>query len=463
MTGRTVRWPPSRWSLGARVTAAATVIAGLLMVAGVLGLYATLIWAVDERLATHGGQAVQRLITDTERSGGHPRLVPAGDGFSLLQVVDEQGRVVAASDTMEHRPPLLARRPAAHDERITEITYRPGFSAKLYVIGAWAHTPQGWRVVYAGAPMPVAKETKTYFVIALVLMVPVTTVLIAWTVWHAVQRALRPVRRMRAELAEITGGEQHRRVTVPDSDDEVAGLAESVNVTLRRLEAVVERYRVFVADISHELRSPLTALRIQLELALEHPADEDWPAVARAALNDADRLQRLVGDLLIMARLDAGVPIEREPVDLGELARAEIARRGRRVPVKVETVDGAVVSANPAHLEQILTNLLDNAERHTRTHVAVRISVVDGQAVLTVTDDGSGIPPEDRELVFKRFQRLAEGRKRDRGGSGLGLPISRDLATAHGGTLVAEDSPQGARLVLRLPLLERACDERRTG
>ncbi|CNF26256.1 signal transduction histidine kinase [Mycobacterium tuberculosis] len=223
-------------------------------------------------------------------------------------------------------------------------------------------------------------------------------------------------------------------------------------MTLNRLADVMARQRAFVADVSHELRSPLTGLCAQLELALEHPEDEDWPAVARAALGDADRLQGIVSDLLILAKLGAGVQVERERVDVGELARAEVRRRPGRVPVELEAATGVVVRATPHHLVRVLTNLLDNAERHTDSRIWVTVAVAGTDAVLEVRDDGSGIAPEDRERIFWRFQRLPEGRRRDATGTGLGLTISRDIARAHGGTLVAADSDRGARFVLRIPL-----------
>ncbi|MEW2354481.1 HAMP domain-containing sensor histidine kinase [Spirillospora sp. NPDC029432] len=277
---------------------------------------------------------------------------------------------------------------------------------------------------------------------------------VAWSVWHAVKRALRPVRTMTGELDTISDDRTFHQVTVPAGHDEVAELAGAVNRTLRRLERLNERQRAWVADASHELRSPLTGLRAKLELALEHPEDEDWPGAARSALVDADRLHRIISDLLVMAKLEAGVLGEQETIDLGELVRAETARRGGRVPIELETDEGVLVHGARSHLIRLLTNLLDNADRHARTWVRVAVGTDGRHALLMVADDGPGIPPEERERVFQRFQRLAEGRRCDAGGTGLGLPISRDIAIAHGGNLVVGDADGtgGARLVLRLPL-----------
>ncbi|MCQ0009582.1 sensor histidine kinase [Actinomadura madurae] len=347
-------------------------------------------------------------------------------------------------------PPLGVPAPPVEGRLAYHTTELPGF-AKVYVVTERVRTRTGPRTVHAAAPLTEFTRYQNLLIGLLALSVVLATTAVGWIVSLSMRRALRPVREMSAELTEITGGETDKRVTVPAPVDEVSELAQSVNVTLDRLEDVLQRQRAFVADVSHELRSPLTGLRAQLEVALEHPEDEDWPAVARAALGDADRLQGIVGDLLILAKLGAGVHVPREPRDLGELVRAEVDRRPRRVPVEVEAGEGVQARVTPHHLVRLLTNLLDNAERHAKSRVRVSVAADGPDAVLEVRDDGAGIPPEFREQIFRRFQRLDEGRERDPGGTGLGLTISRDIARAHGGTLVAADSDQGARFVLRIP------------
>ncbi|MFP3964550.1 HAMP domain-containing sensor histidine kinase [Actinomadura fulvescens] len=430
------------------------VVVAFLLALGVTVFYLAVRHAVYDGLNDRGATAVERLTDDARRVGprGRAELAPEAPGFYLLQVVDDRGTVLAASPALAGRPAMTTRRPAGEHTRLTQTLAVPGVSSRVYIVSERVRTPDGWRTVHAGSPMADFEDTRGFFLGALGVAVALMVALAGLAVGRSVRRAMRPVCLMSAELAAITEGEPIRRVTVPESGDEVSELAESINQTLGRLERLVERQRGFVADVSHELRSPLTGLRAQLEVALECPEDEDWPTVARAALGEADRLQSIVTDLLIMAKLGAGLRLERQPVDLGELARAEVGRRRRRVPVEVEAAEGVVVDGTRAHLVRVLTNLLDNAERHAASLVRVSVHAEGDTAVLEVADDGSGIPEEDRDRVFWRFHRLDESRQRDSGGTGLGLPISREVAVAHGGTLEVADSERGARLVLRLPL-----------
>ncbi|QFZ20115.1 sensor histidine kinase [Saccharothrix syringae] len=280
--------------------------------------------------------------------------------------------------------------------------------------------------------------------------------LFALVVWVAMGRVLRPVEAIRREMADITEHDLTRRVPVSRGRNEVAALATTVNATLDRLEAVVEDNRRFVADASHELRSPIAALRAELEIATAHPGLTDWPAVVDAALTDTHRLQQLATDLLLLARLDhtSTTTPGSDIVDLTTLVRDQTAHRRSRHALTVD-LPGRPTPVHGSHslLDRLLGNLLDNAERHATTAITVRLTTDNNHATLEVLDDGPGIPLEDRERVFDRFTRLDDARTRDTGGTGLGLPIARRIATNHHGTLHATDHPNGgARLVITLPL-----------
>jgi signal transduction histidine kinase len=267
---------------------------------------------------------------------------------------------------------------------------------------------------------------------------------------RAASSALRPIEAIRAEFADITTRDLHRRVPLPPSRDEVNRLAVTMNTTLDRLERAVGRHRQFVADASHELRSPIAALRTELELALDHPSQIDWSTSARDALADTRRLERLTDDLLFLARIDAAEPTRNTDVDLAAL----VAGQARRRPVvRTHLAAGPVaVHGNPAHLERLLTNLLDNAQRHCRNHVDAHLSASPATVEIHIDDDGGGVAPADRDRVFDRFTRLDDARTRDHGGTGLGLAIARDIAHRHAGTLHVGDAPTGgARFTVRLP------------
>ncbi|MFE7302914.1 sensor histidine kinase [Streptomyces sp. NPDC057579] len=272
--------------------------------------------------------------------------------------------------------------------------------------------------------------------------------------WVTVGRALAPVEAVRREAAEITANDLHRRLPVPPARDEISRLATTLNATLDRLDRAVTRLRTFTGDVSHELRSPLTTLRTRLELALARPDSAHWPQVAAEALEDADHLQDLVSDLLLLARLDAHHEPHHRQVDLTPLTHDLARQPGATLPVEIDAPSPAPVLGNAAHLTRLLTNLMENARRHAATTIQVRVAIDGHDVVLEVTDDGPGIPADDRERVFDRFTRLDDARTRQDGGTGLGLAIARSIATTHGGTLTAQapTGPQGgARLVLRLP------------
>ncbi|WP_346134893.1 HAMP domain-containing sensor histidine kinase [Lentzea roselyniae] len=240
-----------------------------------------------------------------------------------------------------------------------------------------------------------------------------------------------------------------RRVPVPSSDNEIARLGATLNETLDRMHRTVEDTRRFVADASHELRSPLAALRAELEIALSHPHLADWPTVVKAALEDTERLQELTTDLLLLARLDADALDKQDTVDLTAVVRREVSRRAM---VTLEADDHVLVPGRRAQLSRLLGNLLDNAERHAGTEVMVRLRG-GSSATLEVIDDGPCIPEADRERVFDRFTRLDEARTRAAGGAGLGLAIARRIATRHHGTLEATDAEgfRGIRFLATIP------------
>jgi Signal transduction histidine kinase len=182
-----------------------------------------------------------------------------------------------------------------------------------------------------------------------------------------------------------------------------------------------------------------------------YPDDTDWPRTATAMLTGTERLLAIVTDLLTLARLDAGVPVCLQATDLAELVGVELDRRPHRVEIIRNLQQGVFADCDRLKIARLVTNLIDNAERHTEERMTVIVYNDGSLAVLEVADDGSGIAVELRQVVFERFTRLDASRDRDPAGTGLGLAIARQIAEAHHGTLTIEDSARGARFVLRLP------------
>ncbi|MEV4450667.1 ATP-binding protein [Streptomyces mirabilis] len=444
-------WPGS---VRARATLGATAVVALALTAASFALFAML-HADLQRNANDAATAQADTVGQLAAEGKLPDLLPLTHGADFIQVVDSSGRVVAASQNLAGRPAVADLRPHEGRLRATWSGEPFGEGHRQRIVAVTAQTPGSAVTVYAGTSLRDADAADEITKVALGIGTPLLLATVALVTWWVTGRALRPVEAIRSEVAEITGRALHRRVPVPAAQDEVARLARTMNATLDRLEDAVVRQRRFIADASHELRSPITVLRTQLEVALAHPDPALWPDLVSDALEDTVRLQDLASDLLLLARLDAAEPVSRIPLDMAELCRTTVAaRHGDRLPIDTRLQPGLTVEGNRGWLVRLLTNLLDNAQRHAdrRIELVLTADPDAGLAVLEVTDDGPGIPEADRERVFERFTRLDDARSRDLGGAGLGLAIARDIAHQHQGTLRVEPHPYGAGIVARLPL-----------
>jgi signal transduction histidine kinase len=306
----------------------------------------------------------------------------------------------------------------------------------------------------AGSLEPVDNSTNSLEHLLLIGL-PILLVLVGATTWVVTGRALRPVEAIRTEVEAIGADDLHRRVPESRPADEVGRLAHTMNAMLARLEDATDRQRRFVADASHELRSPLTGIRTQLEVDLAHPEAADWQATERDVLDDTIRLQCLVDDLLVLARTDASTSdsAHRESVDLDEIVLTEARRLRSRTHHRIETVgvSGAQIEGHRDQLTRAVRNLLDNAARHATSMVTVVLAENDSVVTLIVADDGPGIPSDQHAGIFERFSRLDDARDRDTGGTGLGLAITHEVVTSHGGTITANNH-DGAQFRLVFPL-----------
>lgn len=440
-------------SVRGRATATTTAVAALILtLVFVLMMLLAQNWA-QNRVARKSERTTERIAFSIAAGENRGDLTTGPGEAPIVQVVGPDGRVAAASAAIARRP-ALARANRAAGTLLIDRKACPRFLDEcVWVAGVRLHTsPWGPDVMVISAT-PIPSLLNVWLLpLGIALLLAALLALIAWWTWHTTGRALVPVDRLRAELADVGAGGLDRRVAVPRTASEIQSLAEAVNATLTRLEEVSNRERRFVSDASHDLRNPIAGLQMRLEVALDEPDDHPWKPIVRNALADVQRLNDIVSDLLELSRLDARAPQPVEPVDLAGLVRRELRGYAGRVPVGTRLEPGVVVTANTVRLSRVLGNLLHNAERHAESRIQVTVARDGGDAVLEVLDDGSGIPGEFRERVFERFSRLPESRTRDPQGTGLGLPIAREIAEIYGGTLRLADSPRGARFVLRLPL-----------
>jgi signal transduction histidine kinase len=443
-----------RLSLRARLSWVSVLAVAVGLLAGGLVLVGVLNFALLRAVNTEAldtARAVANLVDQDSLSDP----IPATPGVQV-QVVDGQGRVRAVSGTADRLVPILypdELRDLADGQGRVIPGDRIGLPGEARVVVADAgRAGDPVRVLVARSTADVAQGVHILRVTLLVAF-PLLVVLLGVVAWRVVGAALRPVEALRAGAEEITGAARSDRLPVPDSGDEIHRLAVTLNDMLHRLDAARARQRAFVADAAHELRSPLTNMRTELEVAQRLADDTDWPALADDLLTDVHRLSRLVDDLLLLARADdaatRALPAPAEPVELGELL-GEVAARYPAVRYE-RPADPLPTTGDRDALARVVANLLDNAVRHAEKRVVLSAAADGAYQRISVCDDGPGIPAADRQRVFHRFTRLDDARARDAGGSGLGLAIVRELVRRHHGTVTLGDAEPGLRADVRLP------------
>jgi signal transduction histidine kinase len=440
-------WVRLRSSIRVRITAAAVGVVGVAL----LAVGAALVWSLHVALTREARAAATVRVGEVARdveSGRDVVQMAAGDDDIALVIVDAGGGVIAATRNARGGAlPLIAPGESA----VVDV---PFDDEPFMVVAASA---DGGRTVVLGRSLDTVEESTRTLMGLLAAGLPALLVVMAVTTWRVVGRALMPVDAIRGEVDAISATDLHRRVRRSAASDEISGLADTMNALLDRLDRARERERRFVADASHELRSPVAAIRQHAEVALAHP--ELAAGLASVAHVESLRMQVLIDDLLLLARADThALLLRRRPVDLDDLVLAEGARSRSNaqagVVVQTRGVSAARVAGDAATLARMLSNLGDNAVRYARSRVEFGLSEADGQAEVCVDDDGPGVPMADRSRVFERFVRLDDARSRTEGGSGLGLAIVTEIVAAQGGTVAIGDSPLGgARVTVRLPLL----------
>jgi signal transduction histidine kinase len=450
VTRSPVGWWRAR-SLRLRVTAAATLVlaAGLAVGVGLLSwvFVHSRVSVVDRSIRTEIA-----TISALASSDSLPQPLPepaSGSGFA--QVIDGKGAVVAATAATSDVLPMLP---------MEQVTANVGhaFTARSSALGPASMrfvvepTTYGGALAYVVAAAPLTDVTTTLNALGHVLLIalPILVLAAAAATWAAVGAALQPVDRLRADADAVgpreLAGASPPALDLPASGDELRRLAATLNRMLERLHGSATQQRAFIADAAHELRSPIASVRTQLEVGLAVPNEPDaWPVIVQSALDDVERLSRVADDLLLLARLDSGAaPLPRREISLASLVDPAVL---------AEPHTDVCVIGDATSLGRAITNLVENARRYAKTRVEVSIEHDDTGAAIHVDDDGPGIAASDRTRALERWVRLDADRSRAGGGSGLGLAIARDIARAHGGDVVLDDSPLGGlRATIRLPL-----------
>lgn len=426
-------------SLRGRVTAGA-----LIVVAIVLSIGAVATVGLLERTLTEGVRVTleQDLSTvgDQIDGRGGPRLDDIDDDL-LVRLTGPRGGVNDED---------AAQLPEVAEDR----TQRVSIDDEPYL--AASDDVDGGTLTVARSLSHV-QDSVTTATVLLVVAVPLVLLLVGVVVWVVASRALAPVERMRRQVDEIGATDLDRRVD-PGGDDELGGLAQTMNRMLDRIEQSQITQRRFVSDASHELRSPLATIRQHAEVARDHPESMPVEALSDVVLDEGARMQALVEGLLLLARLDERRTQPHAPTDVDDLALSEVRRlRGLGVTVDARGIGPGRVVGTESLLARAVRNLVDNASRHARELITIRVWTDGPWVHLQVEDDGDGIPIAQREHVFDRFARLDEARARDAGGSGLGLAIVREIVLAHHGVIMVDDSPTGgARFSISLPAASEA-------
>lgn len=403
--------------------------------------------------------------------------VPAGAGvvtrlYSPAGVLLDASPVLSAAPALEPGPAL--RRPsdvpfdpiAGLAPPMVYTDAGPGIFAdgrgadgerwRIYVLPL---APSG-RYLELAASMGGVDASVTRLRLLLVVLGPVGTLAAFLVAWLLAGRALHPVRSIIATARGIARSRGFSsRVPVPPQADELGELARTFNEMLESLEIAYRSQQRFVADASHELRAPLTAIRANLELLAEQPrmsATDREVAIAEAG-REAERLSRLVADLLVLARADAGVGLQKQPVELDRLV-LETVREVRRIAgdrrLEIEGLDPAMVTGDVDRLKQLLLILLDNAIKYSLAggRVGLRLQRSGSEVELRIRDSGVGIAPADLAHVYERFYRADPARARDPGGTGLGLPIARWIIEQHEGEIdLVSELGRGTEAIVRLP------------
>lgn len=374
-----------------------------------------------------------------------------------IQLLTPAGVVVQSSDPRLTSPMVPGLLPSVGDSDSQHIPQIPALDTDedVLVVAYGFHSPGRNLVVQIGRPVQIQSDTIRTVGWFLLGGGPLLLGVVAVATWVLVGRSLRTVDRITTQVGRIGGRSLDERIEVPTTADEIEHLARTMNSMLDRLQASDRAQKAFVSDASHELRSPLSTLRVTSEIAGQDPTGKTWLEMGDLIDSEVQRMQSLVDDLLTLAKVDANrLMLRPEEVDLDDLLHTEVRRLRTASEVSVRArIQPVRAVGDPDRLAQVIRNVVDNARMHSHGQVAITLTAADGLARIMIDNDGPVIPERDRQRIFERFVRLDDDRSRDSGGSGLGLAISSAIMAAHFGRIRAAESDQGwCRFVIELPI-----------
>jgi signal transduction histidine kinase len=456
----------TRLSLRARASLFGTLMFAVLLTIGSVLLVSTLESGLTKASDQVSRSRVEELLA-LARRGDLPQTLRNVDDNGVAQVIAVDRTVLAASPNIVGDPPIADLHPG---RRAETSTFHAPDDSQIETYRFWyasGPSPGGTVTVYVGNSLEAVSEASAALRRALRVGVPVVLALLGVGIWLLLGRVIGRLDRIRAEVDRISEQNLDSRVAGDGVDDEVGRLAATMNAMLERLDVAAQRQRDFVADVSHDLQSPLAAQRVALEVALARPESIDTARLRGEVLGAMTDMERLVDELLVVASIDAQKTSVPALIDLDStvLEEASRERTSARVEVDTSAVSAAPAYANSDDVRRVVRNLLDNAVAHARTRVALSVSSVEHRdtegtdddrawAQLLVADDGAGVPVEHQNRIFDRFYR-AESARSPGSGNGLGLSIARGLAERNGGRVDLVEAGPGATMRLLLP--QAAC------
>lgn len=431
-----------------RTTAGALLVVGVALIGAAVALVAITEETLERNVRSAARFRANEISVLLEGGTIPSELGIGNEEDAIVQILDGSGNVLASPPKLEGKPPIVQISPG---ESLIVETLPVPYDDSFMIVAESA----GPLTVIVARNFDGVGESVSVLTEILLVVVPLLLTVVGVTAWRIVGRALAPVEAIRGEVAEISATELHRRVPLPSGDDEISRLARTMNGMLERLDESQARQQRLVSDASHEIRSPIAAIRHHAEVAIAHPGQTTVGDLASDVLSEDLRLERLAEDLLLLAKADEhSLQITARPLDLDDLVLEEARRLRQMTKLRIDVtgVSGARTRGDRQQLRRVVRNLADNAAGHASTAIRMAVRETGTNVVLEVDDDGPGIAEELRSAVFERFTRLDDARDRQHGGAGLGLAIVAEIVAAHGGSASVKDAPLGgARFEVILP------------